>query len=551
MRGIIILLLLFLSISLHAQVDSTSTGEVVDAEIVIEKDRQIKLPVASKLSPGIKSDVRDVQPLNLVFQSVEPDFNWPSYKSEVSFEKSKESFTTVPYQNSIKFGYGNYGSPLLEIKYFNSLNLVKLGSEIFHESFHEGPIATTNSSSSDSRVRVLANYAKDGLQLIPEFEFNRNGYRFFGNTDRLNSGFNSDEASRVVRSNTNFRFILKGGSKDLSYSAIPHVYQTDQSVQDGVQINRESGFSLRSDMKIKVDKTLEVGLGLDADASSYQGGLDYNRSLFVVRPWIEYSGSNLNIKGGFGLTAGKTAEEANETGIYPFVDLKLKLNDNWSLLGSVESGLRWNALDDLFSQNQFLDDSLSIENTELVSSFGGGLRGSLTKNLLVETGVSWETVNSMPFFIPSLSDSSRYTITYDGGNTNILSFNSKGTYATSTNSSVGVKLNLFSYTTATLEKAWHLPSYSFSLFFVKNIKEKFFINSEVIAQGGIEAPGTTTIEVIDLNSFVDLNLNLDYKATDRFSVFLKLNNLFNKEYEKYIGYPVRGASFKVGGKYRF
>ena len=134
MRGIIAFIILLLSISLYSQVDSTSTGDVVDAEIVIEKDRQIRLPVATKINSRAINRNLEISPLNINYKAVDPEFKWPEYKSEVSYEESNEKLHSL-FQNSFKVGFGNFSSPLLEVKYFENLNNLKLSSRFFHESF--------------------------------------------------------------------------------------------------------------------------------------------------------------------------------------------------------------------------------------------------------------------------------------------------------------------------------------------------------------------------------------------------------------------------------
>ena len=69
--------------------------------------------------------------------------------------------------------------------------------------------------------------------------------------------------------------------------------------------------------------------------------------------------------------------------------------------------------------------------------------------------------------------------------------------------------------------------------------------------GGVKAPADVGFGIRNLNSFMDANVELKYLITNRASAFIEVNNLFNSEYERYIGYPVRGLTFKLGGKYRF
>ena len=556
MRGLLLTVFILFSTVLVGQVDSTSTGEVVDAEIVIQKDRKIVLPQSNKINTPVKNGVKTAGPLSLQYQPVDPEFSWPAYKSEVSFKEIEDEDQGLSkFQNSIKAGYGNFGSPIGELLYFKNLDKVKFNTRIFHESFREGPIEGSNSSTSNTELRLGATISGKAFEVTPRFGVEQIGYKFYGNTNNRNTGFSTAEALEVQSRSVNFGFGIKGDVKDLTYSFNPMINNTSQSVKDGPDINKELVFEFKGDLNLKINKPTIVGFDLSGNSGDYTGGLNYNRSLLTIAPWISHRSSSWKIKGGLGLSTDKTGSVSNRTGLYPFFNADWQFDPKWSLSGSINSGIKWNSLESLLEQNQFLDDSLVIHNTELQLAIGGSIKGSLTNNLTVTSGVKWESYNAIPIFLPS-TDSSRFIVGYDNGpfqssTTDVLSFRGGLVYAPTSSTSAGMEFTLYNYTTSSLAKAWHLPSASFKFFILKNIKEKFFINTEFIALGGIEAPGTTATEIIDLDSFLDVNLNLDYKATERFSIFLKLNNLLNNEYERYIGYPVRGASFKVGGKYRF
>ena len=67
-----------------AQIDSTSTGQVVDAEIIIEKEKEIRLPISEKQNTGPIKYTQTIKPLSLKYKNEEPGLDWPSYKSEVN-----------------------------------------------------------------------------------------------------------------------------------------------------------------------------------------------------------------------------------------------------------------------------------------------------------------------------------------------------------------------------------------------------------------------------------------------------------------------------------
>ena len=54
-----------------------------------------------------------------------------------------------------------------------------------------------------------------------------------------------------------------------------------------------------------------------------------------------------------------------------------------------------------------------------------------------------------------------------------------------------------------------------------------------------------------LDGYFDINLAGNYKFNERLSFFLKLNNLANQKYEKWLNFPVQGIQILGGASYKF
>ena len=107
-------------------------------------------------------------------------------------------------------------------------------------------------------------------------------------------------------------------------------------------------------------------------------------------------------------------------------------------------------------------------------------------------------------------------------------------------------------------EAWNLPEFQFNgradfmitekwfagvnLFYVGERKD-YQLNTDIVY---FTAPGPIT-----LDSYSDLNANVRYKHNDRFTAFLKANNILNNGYQKWLNYPVQGFQVMVGGNYKF
>ena len=50
---------------------------------------------------------------------------------------------------------------------------------------------------------------------------------------------------------------------------------------------------------------------------------------------------------------------------------------------------------------------------------------------------------------------------------------------------------------------------------------------------------------------IDLNLRADYRITPKISIFAMGNNLANRQYQRFYGYPVKGINVIGGATYTF
>ena len=60
--------------------------------------------------------------------------------------------------------------------------------------------------------------------------------------------------------------------------------------------------------------------------------------------------------------------------------------------------------------------------------------------------------------------------------------------------------------------------------------------------------GSTGTKSNQVNGYFSVNTSLNYDLNTQTSLFLTINNLFDKEFESYKGYPADGRSFMFGVK---
>ena len=80
-----------------------------------------------------------------------------------------------------------------------------------------------------------------------------------------------------------------------------------------------------------------------------------------------------------------------------------------------------------------------------------------------------------------------------------------------------------------------------NIFYVGERKDVLYSSVSPSSLGGVQT----------LNSFVDVNLNGGYHFNDKFSAFLKVNNVLNTDYQRFANFNVQGFQVLGGITYKF
>ncbi len=111
-----------------------------------------------------------------------------------------------------------------------------------------------------------------------------------------------------------------------------------------------------------------------------------------------------------------------------------------------------------------------------------------------------------------------------------------------------------SYNLKTQEYAWNLPMLKATLL-AKYTRKKWFAGANLYFASErkdelIIIPGSSTNQITN-SSYFDINLNSGYYFNDRWSTFIKLNNILSDNYQKYTNFKVQGFQVMGGLTYRF
>jgi hypothetical protein len=187
-------------------------------------------------------------------------------------------------------------------------------------------------------------------------------------------------------------------------------------------------------------------------------------------------------------------------------------------------------------------------------SFFGGVKGNAGATFGYKAKVMYKSIEGLPLFVNNVSTPYQFDVVYDGNaNDKVSYFGIEGemNLRLSQLVNVGGRLNIDNYTTAGQDEAWFTPKLRFAANARFNISEKLYIDAEGLFHGlsyaktfnynlalyDPAAANSTAIvpgsyAKVTIPEFFDLSAGAEYKATSKLGVFVKANNIFNKEYVK-------------------
>lgn len=255
--------------------------------------------------------------------------------------------------------------------------------------------------------------------------------------------------------------------------------------------------------------------------------------------------------------------------IYPKINASYRLLDEAVIAyAGADGDLQQNSYYNLKEENPYVSPTLLVQPTSRAYEAFVGLKGKLSNTVAYNFRGSYNKENNRALFqvnpykgmnadFKGYEFGNSFNVVYDDINT--LDVFGELKVEISTNFSLGINADYFSYNSTFQHRAWNLPDIKASLFSNFNITEKLYGGVSLFYVGERKDLSITTDpfnifptskEVI-LASYFDANINFGYRITDRLSVFAKGSNLLGDNYEKWYNFPVQGIQGLAGVTYKF
>lgn len=474
---------------------------------------------------------------------------------------------TNKFDNFLKAGFGSNISPYVDF-YHSSSNKgnYNFNANLYHYSSFTN--VRDYSPSPYSNTQAAINYSKFLRKHILDIGV---GYglktnRFYGFVpedwsplisvpeDDLKQMFNLFKANAVIRS------AYKSSSKlhhNIGFSTY-YYFDKFKTTELNAQIN------------FKIYKGFDVVDMLDYQNVGIEGSFDYysnsdsltsNGEFYLnVKPYFtaKYGLFSFNA----GLSFGFLGDSASSFHFWPVFDLNMNIiPDAFSIYAGVSGKLEKQSYLKLTTENPYLSPTSTLGWLNEKINVYGGFRLSFAQKAGFDLRLGWKNFEDMAFFInygdysiPTLNIAgplNKFKTVFDDGSVFYGDAEFSLNFGKDFKLWLGGSFN--NYSLDSLTNAYHKPLTTVRFGASYLIAEKVKLSTEIMYNGiryAWEINGLLSKDV-ELDSYLDLNISIEYKINENLSTFINGTNLLNKNYDQFYSYPVQGLQIMAGIMYRF
>jgi outer membrane receptor protein involved in Fe transport len=546
------------------------TKDTINTEVV-----NVVKPYTPKISDAFK--VKEIPSIDDEVTATKKEIKYNIFSIPVAstFTPSKGKASDVDkakkaklYDNYASIGVGSYTSILGEIYLNHAINRSEsVGGYISHHS-SQGGIDNLLLDDAFSNTKINVNYAR----MLSDYSWNVDAnyqhqvFNWYG----LPQG-----QTLAVAINPQHKFFTFDFGGEIKFE--------DKIINSGSMRFRRFADDLESGenrfvLKTNFDIPLRNGKLNTSVKFDYLEGV-FDRSFFGIDE-LKYGNFQIGlmlsyqiIEDDLTINLGVSAYYMNDTEvgknkffIYPKVTASYRMVDEILIAyGGIKGDLNQNSYYDFAKQNPFVSPTLFIMPTDQQYNAYVGLKGKLSNNMSYNIRGNYYADRDKALFKENpvllieeepYQNGNSYGVVYDDVTT--FSIFGEINVDVNRNFNLGIKAEYFTYDTDDQAEAWNLPDFKASLFMDFQIDEHWFAGASLFYTGerkdqfDIVGPFIPiTPSTIILESYFDVNAHLGYRINDRWTAYIKANNIANQDYQRWLNYPVQGIQFLAGVTYKF
>lgn len=455
--------------------------------------------------------------------------------------------------NYAKVGAGNLGTALGEV-YVNtgSDEALQAGGYLKHIN-QSGEL--DRQQYSRQQLGVFGKSIQDRITLNGELGYDRFSTYLYGFVPENNLANLDPQSQRYGTLNLKCE-LLKNFQED---SESDYAAKIDAYLLRNNHDAKENSYTL-SGFFNKIWRDFNIGANSSIDfTATKDAAYDISNNLIRINPYLKLQGKNYKLSLGINLV--KEFGTESRTNLFPTVIGELPIVPGYAtIFGGYTGDVLKSTLRNFSTENPFLAENITIKNAVEKSNIYGGIKGNAGAGFGFKAMAFFKTISDMPLFTHSLAGAERFDVTYDEGNSKNFGFEGELSVKASETLSLTGRLLINEYDMATQEEAWYKPNFRLFSNARLSLKKKFILDAELVLNGDSNGLVTTANpesstgfdrKIMAVNSYMDLSAGAEYQVKEKFGIFLRANNLFGNEYQRYLYYPNLGLNILGGLNYSF
>ncbi len=299
-------------------------------------------------------------------------------------------------------------------------------------------------------------------------------------------------------------------------------------------------------------------------------GINYNNIIVGGAPSYTIERDDLTVNLGVSIYYLNVIEGDSGSKFLFYPNLKASytiVNDVLVAYGRITGDVIQNTYRNFATENPFVSPTLSIAPTNQEYKVDLGLRGKVSKTMSYTLSAGYTSENNKALFINNIAlPEQSATEDYQFGNSFGLAYDNLKTATVAgalnvdvnRNFTMALKATYFNYNTDRQEEAWNLPNIEGALVLDYQINTHWYAGANLFFVGerqdrlaSISQLGVLTSNTITLDSFFDANANVGYHINDKISLFAKVNNITNNDYQRWQNFQVQSLQLLAGATFKF
>jgi hypothetical protein len=466
---------------------------------------------------------------------------------------------SVPSNNYVKFGVGNFKTTYGEAYINNGQDeAMQVGGYAKH--FAQSGASITKQNESRDEIGIFGKGITDDNDFSGSVNYSRRGTYFYG--------FNSaNPPVSFIPEKQHFNALSGRAEIAKNYKDVENDFtyalKADGYVWNNAYMAKENNVVVSGFLNETINQ-FYAGLGASLDVSSQKDSMySINNSLVRLNPYLKFQGTNYKIDAGLNLVRGFGF--STKAYIFPAAKLEFQVIPKYvRLFAEAKGDVNKTSLRDLADENPFVESNLPIKNSVDKLDLAAGLKGTLAPGVGFKATVFRNSIKDMPLLVSDFSSTvNKFTVIYDNGNSKVSGFNGELDIKVSDAVDAFGRVEFKSYTLASEAEPWNLPKFNLTAGTSLHITKQLSITGTLLLRGDtydrtnpVVTPGpggsvVTTYTLVHIKSFADLSGGVEYKITDRISIFGQVNNLLNTTNTVWANYPNYGFNVFGGAAFHF